>query len=144
MERCRIGVDIGGTFTDIVLLNPDGSVHTRKVSSSADDYARAIMEGLRDVFQETGLRGGQVGEVIHGTTVASNAILELRGAHFLEEVPVDQLAIVAHGMLPSAARPSFSRTHLMSFSRVRLRSMWIAAVEVSSRWAISSQLCSRS
>jgi N-methylhydantoinase A len=80
MERCRIGVDIGGTFTDIVLLNPDGSVHTRKVSSSADDYARAIMEGLRDVFQETGLGGGQVGEVIHGTTVASNAILELRGA----------------------------------------------------------------
>ena len=80
MERFRIGVDIGGTFTDIVLLGADGRLHTKKVSSSVDDYARAIVEGLREVFQETGLAGDRVDEIIHGTTVASNAILELRGA----------------------------------------------------------------
>ena len=46
MSGWRIGVDIGGTFTDIVLLGDDGSVATRKISSSVDDYARAIMEGI--------------------------------------------------------------------------------------------------
>src|SRR6266542_4590740 len=80
MARFRVGVDIGGTFTDIVFLDHDGHVHTKKVSSSVDDYARAIVEGVRELFRETGLAGDDVSEVLHGTTVASNAILELRGA----------------------------------------------------------------
>ena len=80
MTRFRVGVDIGGTFTDIVFLDDDGTVHTKKVSSSVDDYARAIVEGVRELFRETGLSGGDVSEVLHGTTVASNAILELKGA----------------------------------------------------------------
>src|SRR5213083_2645644 len=79
-SRFRVGVDIGGTFTDIVLLDADGKVHTKKVSSSVDDYARAIVEGLDELFHETGVAGHDVSEVLHGTTVASNAILELRGA----------------------------------------------------------------
>src|SRR4029453_7957473 len=70
----------GGTFTDIVLLDAGGTIHTKKVSSSVDDYARAIVEGLDEVFRETGLAGGDFAEVLHGTTVASNAILELKGA----------------------------------------------------------------
>jgi len=78
--RFRIGVDIGGTFTDIVFLDADGRIHTKKVSSSVDDYARAIVEGLREVFRETGLGGRDVVEVLHGTTVGSNAVLELKGA----------------------------------------------------------------
>jgi N-methylhydantoinase A len=80
MARFRVGVDIGGTFTDIVFLDADGHLHTKKVSSSVDDYARAIVEGLDAVFRERGLDGADVVEVLHGTTVASNAILELRGA----------------------------------------------------------------
>jgi N-methylhydantoinase A len=80
MGTVRVGVDIGGTFTDIVFLDADGRIHTKKVSSSVDDYARAIVDGLREVFEETGLSGQDVVEVLHGTTVASNAILELRGA----------------------------------------------------------------
>src|SRR3989449_5496952 len=80
MGRFRVGVDIGGTFTDIVFLDDDGRVHTKKVSSSVDDYARAIVEGVRELFRETGLAGDDVSEVLHGTTVASNAILELKGA----------------------------------------------------------------
>ena len=43
----RVGVDIGGTFTDIVLLDASGRLHTKKVSSSVDDYARAIIDGPR-------------------------------------------------------------------------------------------------
>jgi N-methylhydantoinase A len=76
----RVGVDIGGTFTDIVFLDGAGRLVVKKVSSSADDYARAIVDGLREVFEETGLGGADVAEVLHGTTVASNAILERRGA----------------------------------------------------------------
>jgi N-methylhydantoinase A len=80
MPGFRVGVDIGGTFTDIVLLAQDGTVHTKKVSSSVDDYARAIIDGLSQVFQDVGLGGPDVEEVLHATTVASNAILELKGA----------------------------------------------------------------
>jgi len=76
----RVGVDIGGTFTDIVLLGADGTIHTKKISSSVDNYARAIVEGLTELFAETGLAGAAIEEIRHGTTVASNAILEHKGA----------------------------------------------------------------
>jgi N-methylhydantoinase A len=80
MTRFRIGVDIGGTFTDIVLLGADGTVHTKKISSTVDDYARAIVDGLTELFSETRLGGDAMEEIRHGTTVASNAILEHKGA----------------------------------------------------------------
>src|SRR5919108_1868017 len=80
MAGFRVGVDIGGTFTDIVFLAQDGTIHTKKVSSSVDNYARAIIDGLSQVFQDVGLNGADVEEVLHATTVASNAILELKGA----------------------------------------------------------------
>src|ERR1043165_4063301 len=76
----RVGVDIGGTFTDIVLLGSDGSIHTKKVASSVGNYAQAIVDGLAEVFRETSLGGSAVEEIRHGTTVASNAILEHKGA----------------------------------------------------------------
>src|SRR5262245_40353096 len=80
MVRYRIGVDIGGTFTDIVVLGSDGKIHTLKSSSSADDYARAIVEGLAQVFRESDAAPAAIEEIRHGTTVASNAILERKGA----------------------------------------------------------------
>ena len=76
----RVGVDIGGTFTDIVLLGSDGTIHTKKVSSSVGDYAAAIVDGLTEVFAESRLGGRDIDEIRHGTTVASNAILEHKGA----------------------------------------------------------------
>jgi N-methylhydantoinase A len=80
MGALRVGVDIGGTFTDIVLHDEDGRVHTRKISSSVDDYARAIALGLAELFEELGRAGGDIAEVRHGTTIAANAILEHKGA----------------------------------------------------------------
>ena len=80
MTDYRIGVDIGGTFTDIVFLDDGGRVLTKKISSSVDNYAQAIVDGLTEVFADTGMGGEQILEVLHGTTVASNAILELKGA----------------------------------------------------------------
>jgi N-methylhydantoinase A len=80
MTGFRVGVDIGGTFTDIVFLGADGKIHTKKISSSVEDYAQAIADGLDQVFGETGLQASAVEELRHGTTVASNAILENKGA----------------------------------------------------------------
>jgi N-methylhydantoinase A len=76
----RVGVDIGGTFTDIVLLGADGTVHTEKISSSVDNYALAIVIGLGRLLQKSGIAPSALAEVRHGTTVASNAILEHKGA----------------------------------------------------------------
>src|SRR5215471_16437981 len=76
----RVGVDIGGTFTDIVLLGADGTVHTEKISSSVDNYARAIVTGLGRVLRKSGTAPSALAEIRHGTTVASNAIVEHKGA----------------------------------------------------------------
>ena len=80
MSGVRIGIDIGGTFTDIVVLRADGSLHTKKVSSTVDDYSRAILTGLNAVLRASGLAPAEIAEIRHGTTVASNAILERKGA----------------------------------------------------------------
>jgi len=80
MGKFRAGVDIGGTFTDIVLLGDDGSRYTKKVLSTVDNYARAIVEGLAALLAEIGGEASGVAELLHGTTVASNAILEHKGA----------------------------------------------------------------
>src|SRR5215468_5221979 len=76
----RLGVDVGGTFTDLVLVGPDGRALTRKVLSSTANYAEAILSGARALLADAGLGPEAIAEVIHGTTVATNAILERRGA----------------------------------------------------------------
>ncbi|MEZ5316279.1 MAG: hydantoinase/oxoprolinase family protein [Vicinamibacterales bacterium] len=70
----RFGIDTGGTFTDFVRLGPDGLV-VHKVRSTPDDPSRGILEGVGDL---TGTRAGL--DVVHGSTVATNAVLERRGA----------------------------------------------------------------
>jgi N-methylhydantoinase A len=73
-ERTRVGCDTGGTFTDFVALI-DGRLRTAKVLSTPDDPSRAILEGLADL----GLDPEHV-DLVHGTTVGTNAVLEDRGA----------------------------------------------------------------
>jgi aryl-alcohol dehydrogenase-like predicted oxidoreductase len=51
----RIGADIGGTFTDLVMTGPGGGRWTRKVLSTPDDYSRAIIDGVRDMLAEAGV-----------------------------------------------------------------------------------------
>jgi N-methylhydantoinase A len=75
-----VGVDIGGTFTDIVLLASDGAVATKKVLSTPDDYGRAIATGLRELIAESGVDASAIDGVVHGTTVVTNAIIEKKGA----------------------------------------------------------------
>ena len=75
----RVGIDIGGTFTDLVLLGKAGRALTVKVPSTPDDYSRSIAESLQVALPQIGITGEDIDEVIHGTTVATNAILEKRG-----------------------------------------------------------------
>src|SRR5918992_6127210 len=74
----RIGVDTGGTFTDFVYA-ADGEIRVFKVASTPDDPSRAITEGLRRIIAEHSARVAEV-EVVHGTTVGTNALLQRRGA----------------------------------------------------------------
>lgn len=71
----RIGIDIGGTFTDFVIHDPvDGSITTFKLLSDTNNPANTVLQGLNKVL------AGQPTQVIHGSTVATNALLERKGA----------------------------------------------------------------
>ena len=76
----RIGADIGGTFTDLVFLCADGTLHKRKQPSTPADYSEAIIKGVRAFCEEQRSPPGQIAEIVHATTVATNAILERKGA----------------------------------------------------------------
>ena len=76
----RLGVDIGGTFTDVVLLGDDGSVRSAKVLSTPDDYARGVIAGAVALLVEHGVGAHEIADVVHASTVASNTILEGHGA----------------------------------------------------------------
>ncbi|MBA2451057.1 MAG: hydantoinase/oxoprolinase family protein, partial [Chloroflexi bacterium] len=79
-REVRVGVDIGGTFTDVVLLAGDGTVVTRKLLTTPDDYGRAVVGGIGGLLDQLGLETERLGEIVHGTTVATNAVLEQKGA----------------------------------------------------------------
>jgi len=72
----RVGIDIGGTFTDLVALDGTGRVRTHKIASTPHDYGEGIVEGLRALLSD----GSAVSDVLHGTTVGSNTVLEGKGA----------------------------------------------------------------
>ena len=79
--RSRLGVDVGGTFTDLSLLDEaSGRQHTLKVSSTPDDPSRAIIAGITTLLERHDIRGEDVSYLCHGTTVATNAILQHAGA----------------------------------------------------------------
>ena len=78
--RFRIGVDVGGTFTDIVLATPAGGLAVHKILSTPENYADGVIAGARSALEDLGARAEYVSEVVHATTVATNAILQRAGA----------------------------------------------------------------
>ena len=80
MAAHRISADIGGTFTDIAFLSPEGVLATRKLLSTPTNYADAVITGISDLMAELDLPLADIDEVVHGCTVAANAILEYKGA----------------------------------------------------------------
>ena len=77
----RIGVDVGGTNTDICAIDENtGELMVYKLPSSLHDQSAAVVEGVKIIAEEYGFSGTDVSRFMHGTTVATNAILEGRGA----------------------------------------------------------------
>ncbi|MFJ7005142.1 hydantoinase/oxoprolinase family protein [Pseudomonas putida] len=76
---CRVGVDIGGTFTDIA-LDVNGVLHSTKILTDYELPERAILTGVRQVVEQAGLALSDIDQLIHGTTLATNALIERRGA----------------------------------------------------------------
>ncbi|MGI9658547.1 MAG: hydantoinase/oxoprolinase family protein, partial [Gaiellaceae bacterium] len=77
----RIGVDVGGTFTDLILVDEGaGSIHVDKVPSTPDDPARGTVAGVRQLCESNQLSLSDIDAILHGTTVATNIVLERGGA----------------------------------------------------------------
>ena len=77
----RLGVDVGGTFTDLLLVDEDsGNTFTAKVPSTPEDSSIGVLRGIERVTGIAGIDAGQISHVMHGTTVATNTILTRSGA----------------------------------------------------------------
>lgn len=77
----RLGVDVGGTFTDILLVDErSGETYRAKTPSTPHDQSVGVLRGITQACESAGIGLDQVGDVMHGTTVATNAILEGKGA----------------------------------------------------------------
>ncbi len=77
----RLGVDVGGTFTDLVLVNEDsGAFYRAKTPSTPVDPSQGVLGGLRRICRDNAVDPGSISHILHGTTVATNAVLEGKGA----------------------------------------------------------------
>ena len=79
----RLGVDIGGTFTDLALEHGDGRFHSIKLLTTGAEPERAVLDGVAAACAAAGIALGEIGQIIHGTTLATNALIERRGAETL-------------------------------------------------------------
>src|SRR5215472_8116005 len=76
-----VGIHIGGTFTDLALFDSDtDEVSVHKIHSTPDDPGRALVTGIVELCRRSGIELSAIDGVVHGTTVATNAVLEHRGA----------------------------------------------------------------
>ncbi|MER3409244.1 MAG: 5-oxoprolinase [Thermoleophilia bacterium] len=77
----RLGVDVGGTFTDLLLVHDEtGAMYRVKTPSTPSDPSQGVLAGVRRICQESGISPGEIAFLQHGTTVATNAMLEAKGA----------------------------------------------------------------
>ncbi len=81
MSRFSLGIDIGGTFTDVVVYDHDRDrQYSRKILTTHDEPARAVLEGAQDVLGRFGLDAAAFRRMVHATTLFTNALIERRGA----------------------------------------------------------------
>jgi 5-oxoprolinase (ATP-hydrolysing) len=79
--RDRIGLDIGGTLTDFILLDTTHSeIHLHKWLTTPDDPSVGALEGLRELIAMTGISLADVADLVHGTTLVTNALIERQSA----------------------------------------------------------------
>ncbi|SVC06699.1 uncharacterized protein METZ01_LOCUS259553, partial [marine metagenome] len=77
----RLGVDVGGTFTDLLLVDEkSGKLYTAKVPSTPEDSSKGVFNGIERVCNNAGIDPAEIASVMHGTTVATNTVLTGTGA----------------------------------------------------------------
>ena len=102
----RLGVDVGGTFTDLFLVgdgNGDGGGRFRvKTPSTPADPSEGVLAGVRRICEEAGIDVGDIRNILHGTTVATNAVLESKGARvgLITTVGFQQILHLARSQTP--------------------------------------------
>ena len=108
--RTLAGVDVGGTFTDVALVH-EGRLTAVKLPTTIDDQSRAVIEGVERALEQAGLAPGALGHLGHGTTVATNALLERRGAvtGFVATRGFGDLLALARQTRPLLYRPCVAR-----------------------------------
>ena len=130
----RIGVDVGGTFTDLILVDEEtGRITVDKVPSTPDDPSRGVVEGVRELCAKAGVALAEVDNLLHGTTVATNIVLTHSGAEvgmITTEGFRDILHIARHKKpfnfslqqeLPWQSRPLVKRRHRLTVQGARDR-----------------------
>ena len=147
----RLGVDVGGTFTDLFLVDDEngGSQFRVKTPSTPADPSEGVLTGVRRICDEAGIDVGDIRNILHGTTVATNAVLESKGARvgLITTEGFKQILHLARSQTPGPLAgwiimikpdpPASSRT------RARRSSAWTRAAtrscrSTSSRWRGSS------
>lgn len=102
--RCRVGIDVGGTFTDFVMADGSERLVRYKEPSVPDDPSLSVARGLPRLIERAGVSPDDVGLVVHGTTLALNAIIQRRGARMGLVVSKGNRGVleIARSQLPSA------------------------------------------
>ena len=80
MGNYEIGVDIGGTFTDVILIDPSGRVNSHKLLSTPDNFSNAMIKGIEQICARANVELSSITKIVHGTTVVTNACIEMKGA----------------------------------------------------------------
>ncbi len=99
----RLGVDVGGTFTDFLLYNEKtGRLHLTKVPSTPADQSIGVLQGIHKIAEQAGIDPNEIELILHGTTVATNAVLEGKGARvgLITTKGFEQILHVARGQTP--------------------------------------------
>ena len=104
-NKARLAVDIGGTFTDVVLETAQGARFTAKVLTTPQAPEEGVLTGVKEALAKAGLAAGDVGVIIHGTTLATNALIERRGAKV--EVAFVYLVLGQEGIAVAIGQQAF-------------------------------------
>ena len=138
-DRYRLGVDVGGTFTDAILVNEStGEVKTGKVPSTPDEPSRGFLRVVERMLDEGSVAPGSVNYIVHGTTVATNAIIEgnLAKTAFITTEGFSDLLEIQTGIRPTLYDLQFEKLKPLVpryLSVSGCLNVWIFAVTWSSR-----------
>jgi N-methylhydantoinase A len=110
LQAMRLGIDVGGTFTDVVGLGEDGRVTVRKAHTTPQDPTQGVLAGIAKVLGALGSHSDEVRLVVHGTTIATNALLERKGARtgLLTTAGFRDVAEIGRVQRPAAGLYDFS------------------------------------